>query len=216
MKPWHSLILGIVVCAFVLWPVVLITKNKVGTAYTLGGKRKSKAVKNRLMVGCIPIYKGKVFLINGRKKKRFLLPKGGIDNGEVGYYAAGKEALEEVGLIGMIDKEPLVNENGMSWYLLEVTRVLDKWKEKNERIRQLMTIEDALMHSEVKGVTKTILKAALKAESKTKYPRMRLTVLDASNTPNISNISETSTTAPEPSIGGIEPKIISVDQSIKQ
>ncbi|KAI5188724.1 diphosphoinositol-polyphosphate diphosphatase [Nematocida sp. AWRm77] len=136
-------------------------------------RRKGGAKKqNRKMVGCIPVHNGSLYLVTGRNKYKLLFPKGGSPDSEKGYYSAGKEALEEVGLIGNIDTEPITKEGEIDWYILEVTRVLDDWKERHERLRMKMSIDDVLQHSEVRAATKVVLKSAIIAEEKTGRKRI--------------------------------------------
>ncbi|KAI5187031.1 diphosphoinositol-polyphosphate diphosphatase [Nematocida homosporus] len=166
-----TVLIGIAVCAFVLWPILLRGPQKRYSA-----KKTKKAKKNnpaRKIVGCIPILDGQVFLVNGRRKHKLTLPKGGVDNNEPPYYAAGKEALEEAGLIGEIDTTPSFTEAGIDWYMMKVTRVLDDWKERHERVRKQMTLEDALLHSEVRAITKVVLKQAVLVEKEREHPRLR-------------------------------------------
>lgn len=165
MRLWVAILIGVLVCSFVLWPVLLHERSRERV-------KKEKKKQNRRIVGCIPVRNGKVFLMNGRSHHKMIFPKGGIDNGEEPYYAAGKEALEEIGVIGKIDTAPISRESGIDWFILEVERVLDDWKERHERIRKEMTVENALLHSEVRAITKVVLKQAIVAERKRKHPRL--------------------------------------------
>lgn len=166
MRPWASGIIGFVVCLFVLWPIFLASRRAGRHSKHRGTKKHGR------VVGCIPVQHGKVYFVNGRNAKKFILPKGGLNHGESGYYSAGKEALEEAGLLGMIDKEPLLTEEGIDWYILEVKTVLNEWKEKDERIRKLLSIEDALRHSEIRAYVKRVLVAAASEEQKSEKPRL--------------------------------------------
>jgi len=166
MKTKFAVLIGVGVCAFVLWPMFIAGPST--------KMRLKRAKDKRAFAGCIPLKDGKVFLINGRKKHKFLLPKGGIEEGEMGYYAAGKEALEEAGVIGKIDMEPITREGGVDWYIMDVEKVLSTWKEQHERIRQEMALEDALLHSEVRAVVKVVLKSAARAEKGKPDPRIKM------------------------------------------
>lgn len=157
--------LGVTVCLFVLWPMFLSFRSPVS--------QPLRIKKGRYLAGCIPMKDGKLFLINTRRNNKFVFPKGGIEKGENGYYAAGKEAIEEAGVIGKIDKEPLFTENGVVWYALEVTKVLADWKEKHERVRILVDPQDALINSQVRAITKNVIKSLLKVEAASKHPRIR-------------------------------------------
>ncbi|KAH9387097.1 uncharacterized protein NEMAJ01_1993 [Nematocida major] len=168
-----SVVLGFVVCMFVLWPIFLSFRN--------GANKSLRIKKGRPLAGCIPVKDGKLFMINGRAKKKFIFPKGGIEKGEVGYYTAGKEAIEEAGLIGRIDKKPAFVQDGVTWYVLEVQKVLSDWKEKHERIRVMIDPQSALVNSEVRAITKNVIKAFLNAESTRKTPRVKIASLAASD-----------------------------------
>ena len=83
--------------------------------------------------------------------KRWILPKGSVDEGEQPRDAAIREAEEEAGLLGVVGRKPLgryrhVNGNG-SWrvdvYVMRVTEVLDHWLEAKFRRRRWMRIPDA-------------------------------------------------------------------------
>lgn len=174
MKSVHVALMVLGVCAFVLWPIFLYTEavEPAGVESKRNWKRMKK--QNRRVVGCIPVYKGRVFLISTRRTRKLGFPKGGVEENETGYYAAGRETLEEAGVVGRIDKEPVLVLNRIAWYVLEVDRILGNWKEKSERFRFMMTPEDAITHSEVKGTSKLILKAVISKEVDTRGRDSRL------------------------------------------
>lgn len=179
---------GVIVCLFVLWPLFLrkggvsdrlkksveegSSKNHelVNSTYH---RKKSKKKMKRNMVGCIPIMKGKIFMINGRHTEKFIFPKGGQEKGEEGFYSAGKEALEKMGVIGLIDRIPIFRLGDIDWYVLKVSKVLPDWKERHERIRVLLDVENALLNAEVRATTKNVIKELIKKEEKKKNPRIR-------------------------------------------
>jgi 8-oxo-dGTP pyrophosphatase MutT (NUDIX family) len=83
--------------------------------------------------------------------KRWILPKGSVDDGELPRDAAIREAEEEAGLLGVVARKPVgryrhVNGDG-SWrvdvYAMRVTEVLDHWLEAKFRRRRWMRIPDA-------------------------------------------------------------------------
>ena len=83
--------------------------------------------------------------------KRWILPKGSVDEGEQPRDAAIREAEEEAGLLGVVARKPLgryrhVNGDD-SWrvdvYVMRVTEVLDHWLEAKFRRRRWMRIPDA-------------------------------------------------------------------------
>ena len=80
--------------------------------------------------------------------KRWILPKGSVDEGEQPRDAAIREAEEEAGLLGVVARKPLgryrhVNGDD-SWrvdvYVMRVTEVLDHWLEAKFRRRRWMRI----------------------------------------------------------------------------
>ncbi|OZJ06910.1 hypothetical protein BZG36_00087 [Bifiguratus adelaidae] len=112
----------------------------------------------RQVAGCIPYdaKTGLVILISSRRHpKRFVYPKGGWENDETVEQAALRETWEEAGLrgritaqVGRFDQPSKQNPNvtgTVHWvYAMEVNEVLDEWPEQSLRIRQSMTIEEAL------------------------------------------------------------------------
>lgn len=183
-----SAVVGILVFLFVLWPIFLKSSSTKNTIKRVGEKeagnhrmvekagrmhKKGKKKTKRNLVGCIPIKDGKIFMVNGRHNAKFIFPKGGQDFREEGFYSAGKEALEEMGVIGSIDKIPIFRLNDIDWYVLEVSRVLPDWKERHERIRILFDPENALLNAEVRAITKNVIKELIKKEESKERPRIR-------------------------------------------
>jgi 8-oxo-dGTP pyrophosphatase MutT (NUDIX family) len=83
---------------------------------------------------------------------RWTAPKGWIDPGRSAQETAGLEALEEAGVIGVVDNAELgvfedTNAGGdareVTVFALRVDRVLDHWQEETMRRREWMTIADA-------------------------------------------------------------------------
>jgi 8-oxo-dGTP pyrophosphatase MutT (NUDIX family) len=95
--------------------------------------------------------RAQVALITSAKGRRWILPKGWVAPGEHAWQAAAREAEEEAGLIGEVDRRPI------GWYkkakrrrvcrvevfLLHVTRELARWDEDGVRDRRWMSIEEA-------------------------------------------------------------------------
>ena len=95
------------------------------------------------------------WIVTSRRTQRWVLPKGGIDEGMTAPEAAAQEAFEEAGVIG----NPALNEIGhyhvakirppLIWtvqvalYPMLVTEVLEEWKELKQRERRLVTIDEA-------------------------------------------------------------------------
>lgn len=98
----------------------------------------------------------KVMLITTQKKKRWTLPKGIIEPGMSPPRSAAREAYEEAGVLGAVDKELFDRFEYDKWggtcdvqvFLMEITEVLDQWPEQNQRSRKLV---DACMAPQLIG-----------------------------------------------------------------
>lgn len=87
--------------------------------------------------------------------KRWIIPKGDIDDGMEPHLAAEKEAFEEGGVRGKIDREPIgtfhacKEQDGAATpievevFPLEVTEQLDRWPEMEQRERQWLPPSEA-------------------------------------------------------------------------
>ena len=92
-----------------------------------------------------------VALVTTSRGKRWNVPKGSIDDGELPRDAAIREAKEEAGLLGVVTRKPLgrylhVNDHGscrVEVYVMRVTDVLEHWLEDRLRRRRWMRIPDA-------------------------------------------------------------------------
>lgn len=92
-----------------------------------------------------------VLLVTSRTNRRWMLPKGWPMSGKSEAEAARVEALEEAGVQGIIDQDPIgsygyVKDRGQDTargararvYALEVTDQLDQWDEMHQRERRWM------------------------------------------------------------------------------
>ena len=92
-----------------------------------------------------------ILLITSRKKKRWIIPKGIIENGLKPYESAGKEALEEAGVVGTVSKEPIGKYKYKKWggtvkikiFPMFVKSLLDDWDEIDYRKRRWFTFDEA-------------------------------------------------------------------------
>jgi 8-oxo-dGTP pyrophosphatase MutT (NUDIX family) len=92
-----------------------------------------------------------IALVTSTSGKRWVVPKGSIDEGEQPWEAAVREAEEEGGLIGVLEPKALghyhyTKENGLyrvDVYLMRVTVVLDRWIEERQRRRRWVAVEEA-------------------------------------------------------------------------
>src|SRR5690348_17237505 len=90
-------------------------------------------------------------LVTSRGKGRWIIPKGWPEKNLTPYACAAKEAYEEAGIVGKIDKNPLGTyrykkrlRSGataifeVEAYLLQVERQLADWPEKGQRVTRWM------------------------------------------------------------------------------
>jgi len=92
-----------------------------------------------------------IALVTTPSGKRWVIPKGSLDEGERSRDAAIRETEEEAGLIGDLERKPLgryhftrANETYVvEVYLMRVTMVLDYWLEAGLRRRRWMTVDKA-------------------------------------------------------------------------
>jgi phosphohistidine phosphatase len=92
-----------------------------------------------------------VALVTTIRGKRWIVPKGSVDEGELPRDAAIREAEEEAGLRGVVARKPLGSyryANGddrfrVEVYAMRVTAVLDHWLEAKFRRRRWVSIPDA-------------------------------------------------------------------------
>jgi len=100
----------------------------------------------------IPIYNGKIVLVTSRKKKRWIIPKGIIEKNMTPWDSAAKEALEEAGLLGIVESKKIGTFKHEKWggvctvsvFILHVEKVLNKWDEMKIRDRIVVSPEKAV------------------------------------------------------------------------
>lgn len=118
--------------------------------------------------------KPEILLITSRETRRWILPKGWIENNVKPHDTAALEAFEEAGVRGRIKKKPidsyiyekrLSNGDGVlckvSVFALKVTAELNDWPEKNERERRWMSVGQGAMHISEGGLVKLLLSLSL-------------------------------------------------------
>lgn len=92
-----------------------------------------------------------IALVTTLSGKRWVIPKGSLDEGEGSRDAAIRETIEEAGLIGDLERKPLgryhfarANERYVvEVYLMRVTVVLDYWLEARLRRRRWIAVDKA-------------------------------------------------------------------------
>jgi 8-oxo-dGTP pyrophosphatase MutT (NUDIX family) len=92
-----------------------------------------------------------VLLVTSRKGVRWVLPKGVVEPDLTPAASAAKEALEEAGVRGVIDEQPLGTYQYRKWhgtctvqvFALEIEEELSDWPEAKTRRREWVTVDDA-------------------------------------------------------------------------
>jgi len=117
--------------------------------------------------GVIPyiIEKGdiKIILITSRSGKKWILPKGFIDEGLTPSESAQKEAFEEAGVTGIVSAESAGSYNytrqmkdyEVSLYPMKTENIKDHWPESSERERiivSLKSMKDYINDSGIRNV----------------------------------------------------------------
>ncbi len=105
-----------------------------------------------------------ILLITSRRKKRWVIPKGIIEEDLSPEESAAKEAYEEAGVSGAVHPQMLGQYQYKKWggtctvkvYLLEVEEILEDWPESFFRDRQWVTIKEAQKRIEEEDLRKII------------------------------------------------------------
>jgi phosphohistidine phosphatase len=92
-----------------------------------------------------------VALVTTSTGRRWIVPKGSVDDGERPRDAAIREAEEEAGVRGIVARRPVgrylhVKGNGLrrvDVYVMRVTKELEHWLEDRVRRRRWMLVHDA-------------------------------------------------------------------------
>ena len=97
----------------------------------------------------------RMVIVTSRRTGRWVFPKGKIDAGMTPPQAAAQEALEEAGVVGMPDPEPVGTYKTLKirpptfWrvevdlYSMQIDEIRDVWDEAGERIRRFVTLDEA-------------------------------------------------------------------------
>ena len=121
-----------------------------------------------LQAAAIPIKDGRVCLVTSSSGKRWVVPKGLIDEGKSAGEMALQEAWEEAGLVGMLDSEPvgtyLYAKYGgtchVTVFLMQVAEVADDWPERSLRERRWVRPAEAIRLIDDEGL-RLVIRGAL-------------------------------------------------------
>ncbi|HRJ61452.1 MAG TPA: NUDIX hydrolase [Azospirillaceae bacterium] len=118
--------------------------------------------------------KTEILLITSRETRRWILPKGWIENNVKPHETAALEAFEEAGVRGRTKKKPVDSYNYLkrlhngdhvlckvSVFTLKVVEELDDWPEKKERERRWMSVGQAAMLISEGGLVRLLLSLSL-------------------------------------------------------
>src|SRR4051795_4459026 len=110
-----------------------------------------------------------ILLVSSRETKRWVIPKGWPIKGYRPHFSAAREALEEAGLVGRIDKEPIGTyrynkrlKNGaevpctVEVFPMEVQLQKKKWPEKGQRTLRWFPPEEAAEAVDEAGLSQAI------------------------------------------------------------
>lgn len=106
----------------------------------------------------------KVILITSRTSGYWIVPKGNPMKNMSEYKTAEQEAYEEAGVEGTIDKKrPYTmtflhhkDKYQVTLFPMKVDNLLDKWPEKHERKRQVVSVDRALQMIDFKPLQKCL------------------------------------------------------------
>jgi 8-oxo-dGTP pyrophosphatase MutT (NUDIX family) len=113
-----------------------------------------------------------IVLVTSMETRRWVLPKGNIENGMTAAESAALEAYEEAGVegdispdpIGTYDYEKADGKGGglrrVAVFPMAVTRIRGKWPEKEQRRRKWMSVEDAALAVNEKKLKKLLAQFA--------------------------------------------------------
>lgn len=100
----------------------------------------------RKIAGLVCLKDKKVLLVTSRKKKRWILPKGGVEINETEQDAAIREAYEEAG-IKATDVQSLgtiiFKDETYFWFKTNSVQLDNVWPESSERQRKWFPYEEA-------------------------------------------------------------------------
>lgn len=103
-----------------------------------------------------------ILLVGSRRNGRWGIPKGHVEGGEASSAAALREAFEEAGVEGVVDttvfgtfsyrKDTSPNCYHVAVHLLQVSRIADKFPEKDVRKTRWFPLESALRQAAQPGL----------------------------------------------------------------
>ena len=115
-----------------------------------------------------------VLLVTSRDTGRWIIPKGWLEKGTKPHDMAAREAFEEAGVVGKIQKGPIGSYNytkrlsarksvecKVDVFLLKVDQDLEDWPEKGQRRKEWMSPSQAALHISEGGLVEILLSLGL-------------------------------------------------------
>jgi 8-oxo-dGTP pyrophosphatase MutT (NUDIX family) len=147
--------------------------GKVGQR-TKGVPGKQRGERRGRQCAALPIARDKgelkVLLVTSRETQRWVLPKGWTEKRLSPHALAAKEAFEEAGVLGEVERRPIgryrylkrgprdrVTPCSVRVFPLHVVRLLDDWPERRERQRRWFSAAEAAMAVEEGGLVTLLL-----------------------------------------------------------
>jgi len=101
-----------------------------------------------------------VLLVTSSSGKRWIIPKGIVEEDLSPAESAAQEAMEEAGVVGVVGAQPVGEYQYDKWggtcivavYLLEVREVLEMWQEAAFRRREWLSLADARARTSDEGL----------------------------------------------------------------
>ncbi len=116
----------------------------------------------------------RVLLVTSRETRRWVLPKGWMEKRLAPHALAAKEAFEEAGILGRVERRPLGRYDYLKRgaggaatpctvrvFRMRVDRLLDEWPERQERERRWFGLAEAATAVDEGGLAALLLEAAL-------------------------------------------------------
>ncbi|HSQ55780.1 MAG TPA: NUDIX hydrolase [Gemmata sp.] len=110
--------------------------------------------------GVIPVLNGRLCMVTSRSGRRWVFPKGVIEERHTPREAGLIEAWEEAGLEGTLDPEPvgsyvyekLEQAHHVLVFRMRVVKAHDTWPEQELRNREWVSVAEAIERTEEKGL----------------------------------------------------------------
>jgi 8-oxo-dGTP pyrophosphatase MutT (NUDIX family) len=116
----------------------------------------------------------RVLLVTSRETHRWIIPKGWMEKRLAPHALAAKEAFEEAGVVGKVERRPIgrydylkrgrrdrVTPCSVRVFPLRVERLLDDWPERRQRQRRWFSLAEAAMAVEEGGLVTLLLELAI-------------------------------------------------------